>query len=212
MSSIGVGEYRVMQYLDSIMSIVNSKFGIAAIVMLILALWGIRVARKVRAKLRSNVLQAKHNRDQLKRIEVLRENYKQDITTFLNSYRNDISTKLEESQAENGLFIFWSGAENVFSKFASDTSEINKLPDQEERIAIRSFYTESKAFLDGILYNNYLLKKYQYLHCKVKTTTATSKEVKEVGDVTEQMSTLGTQLQQQHHELLNSLQSARAYF
>ena len=201
-----------MQFLDSILSSVNIQLGVAAIAMLFLVLWGIRVGRKFRAKFRSIRLQAKSNRDQLKQIENLRENYKQDITTFLNSYRNDISTKLGESQADNGLFIFWSGAENVFSKFASDTSEINKLPNQEERIAIRSFYTESKAFLDGILYNNYLLKKYQYLHCKVKTTTATSKEVREVGDVTEQMSTLGTQLQQQHHELLNSLQSARAYF
>jgi hypothetical protein len=201
-----------MQYLDSILSIVNLKFGIAAIGVLFLVLWAIRVGRKIRAKIRTNLQQVKSNRDQLKQIEKLRENYKQDITTFLNSYRNDISTKLEESQAEKGLFIFWSGAENVFSKFASDTSEINKLPNQEERIAIRSFYTEAKAFLDGILYNNYLLKKYQYLHCKVKTTTATSKEVREVVDVAEQMSTLGTQLQQQHHELLNSLQSARAYF
>lgn len=201
-----------MQYLDSIMSMVNIKFGIAAIAMLFLVLWSIRVWRKVRAKFRSNMQQLKSNRDKLKQIENLRENYRQDITTFLNSYRNDISTKLEQSQAENGLFIFWSGAENVFSNFESDTSEINNLPSQEERIAIRSFYTETKAFLDGILYNNYLLKKYQYLHCKVKTTTATSKEVKEVDDVTEQMSTLGTQLQQQHHELLNSLQSARAYF
>lgn len=201
-----------MQYLDSILSIVNLKLGIAAIGVLFLVLWAIRVGRKIRAKIRTNLQQVKSNRDQLKQIEKLRENYKQDITTFLNSYRNDISTKLEESQAEKGLFIFWSGAENVFSKFASDTSEINKLPNQEERIAIRSFYTEAKAFLDGILYNNYLLKKYQYLHCKVKTTTATSKEVREVVDVAEQMSTLGTQLQQQHHELLNSLQSARAYF
>ena len=134
------------------------------------------------------------------------------LRTFLNSYRNDISTKLESSQAEKGLFIFWSGAEEIFNKFQSDTSEINKLPSQEERIAIRSFYTEAKAFLDGILYNNYLLKKYQYLHCKVKTTTATSREVLEKEDITEQMSTLGTQLQQQHHELLDSLQSAKAYF
>jgi len=201
-----------MQYIDSLLSIANFKIAIAAIMFLLLVLWGIKVAREVRRKISSNVQKAKNSREQIKQIENLRENYRQDITTFLNSYRNDISTKLGESKAENGLFIFWSGAEDVFSKFASDTSEINKLPSQEERIAIRSFYTESKAFLDGILYNNYLLKKYQYLHCKVKTTTATSKEVEEVGDVTEQMSTLGAQLQQQHHELLNSLQSAKAYF
>ena len=174
---------------------------------LLILLWGIKISRKIRA----NMLRIKKNREELKRIQNLREQYKQDITTFLNSYRADISTKLNASQAESGLFIFWSGAEEIFNKFQSDTSEISKLPDQEERIAIRSFYTEAKAFLDGILYNNHLLKKYQYLHCKVKTTTATSKEVKEVDDVTKQMSTLGTQLQQQHHELLSSLQTAQAF-
>ena len=197
-----------MQLIDSIISITNLKFGISAIAFLLIALWGMKIIRKIRA----SSLRSRKSKEELKRIENLRENYKQDITTFLNSYRADISTKLAESKAEDGLFIFWSGAEDVYKKFESDTSLINKLPSQEERIAIRSFYTEAKAFLDGILYNNYLLKKYQYLHCKVKTTTATSREVKEVGDVTEQMSTLGAQLQQQHHELLSSLQSARAYF
>lgn len=171
-------------------------------------LWGLQVWRKFYA----NLLRVRKNREELKRIQKLREQYKQDISIFLNSYRNDISTKLEKSQAEKGLFIFWSGVEEIFNKFQSDTSEINKLPTQEERIAIRSFYTEVKAFLDGILYNNYLLKKYQYLHCKVKTTTATSRELIEKDDLTEQMSTLGTQLQQQHHELLDSLQTAKAYF
>lgn len=197
-----------MQLIDSILSIANLKIGIVAITVLLLTLWLINVARKMRA----NLQQTRKNREEFKRIQNLRDSYKQDIATFLNSYRNDISTKLEENEAENGLFIFWGGAEEVLDKFQSDTSEVNKLPNQEERIAIQSFYTEAKAFLDGILYNNYLLKKYQYLECKVKTTTATSIEVKEVGDVTEQMSTLGTQLQQQHHELLNSLQLARAYF
>ncbi len=212
MSSIGVGGIRVMQIIDSILSISNLNIGIAIIAILLLLLWGFNVARKMR----NNILIArKHrdrNREELKRINDLRESYKQDIEIFLQSYRNDISTKLDQSKAENGLFIFWSGAEDVYKKFASDTSQINNLPNKEERIAIRSFYTETKAFLDGILYNNYLLKKYQYLHCKVKTTTATSKEVKEVDDVAHQMSTLGAQLQQQHHELLNSLQSARAYY
>jgi len=197
-----------MQLIDSILSIANLKIGIVAITVLLLTLWLINVARKMRA----NLQQTRKNREEFKSIQNLRDSYKQDIATFLNSYRNDISTKLEESEAENGLFIFWGGAEEVLDKFQSDTSEVNKLPNQEERIAIQSFYTEAKAFLDGILYNNYLLKKYQYLECKVKTTTATSIEVKEVGDVTEQMSTLGTQLQQQHHELLNSMQLARAYF
>ncbi len=197
-----------MQLIDSILPITGLYIGIAVIAFLLLVIWATRIIRKIRV----NVLRARISKNELKRIENLRENYKQDITTFLNSYRADISTKLAESKADNGLFIFWSGAEDVYKKFESDASQINKLPSQEERIAIRSFYTEAKAFLDGILYNNYLLKKYQYLHCKVKTTTATSREVKEVDDVTEQMSTLGAQLQQQHHELLSSLQSARTYF
>ncbi len=197
-----------MQIIDSIVSISNLNLGVASIAILSLVFWIMKIVKRVRTKIQLT----RKSREEVKRIQKLRENYKQDITTFLNSYRNDISTKLEGSQAENGLFIFWSGAEDVFNKFASDTSEINKLPSQDERIAIRSFYTETKAFLDGILYNNYLLKKYQYLHCKVKTTTATSREVEEVGDVAEQMSTLGTQLQQQHHELLDSLRTAEAYF
>jgi uncharacterized membrane-anchored protein YhcB (DUF1043 family) len=201
-----------MQIIDSILSISNFNVGIAAIAMLSLLLWGFNVVRRVRNNRLVARNQRKRNREELQRIKDLRESYKQDIAVFLNSYRNDISTKLDESKADNGLFIFWSGVEDVYSKFASDTSQINYLPNKEERIAIRSFYTESKAFLDGILYNNYLLKKYQYLHCKVKTTTATSREVKEVDDVTYQMSKLGAQLQQQHHELLNSLQSARAYY
>ncbi|QMU60486.1 MAG: hypothetical protein GKR92_01735 [Gammaproteobacteria bacterium] len=201
-----------MQLIDSILSGVDIKTCIAAIAVLLLVLWVMKIAREVRSNMQRARKNKRKNKEELKRIQNLRENYKQDISIFLNSYRADISTKLAESKAENGLFIFWSGAEDVYSRFASDTSEINKLPNQDERIAVRSFYTESKAFLDGILYNNYLLKKYQYLHCKVKTTTATSREVREVGDVAEQMSTLGAQLQQQHHELLSSLQSARAYF
>lgn len=197
-----------MQLIDSIISIANLKIGIAAIMALLLMLWFSNVTRKVRA----NLQQIRKNREEFKRIQNLRDSYKQDIAAFLNSYRKDISTKLEERKAENGLFIYWSGAEEVLNKFQSDALGINKLPNQEERIAIRSFYTEAKAFLDGISYNNYLLKKYQYLDCKVKTTTATSIEIKEVVNITNQISTLGMQLQQQHHELLNSLQSARTYF
>lgn len=197
-----------MQIIDSILSNAHLKSMLTALLMLLLVLWGLQVWRKFYA----NLLRVRKNREELKRIQKLRQQYKQDISIFLNSYRNDISTKLEKSQAEKGLFIFWSGAEEIFNKFQSDTSEINKLPTLEERIAIRSFYTEAKAFLDGILYNNYLLKKYQYLHCKVKTTTATSRELIEKDDLTEQMSTLGAQLQQQHHELLDSLQTAKAYF
>ena len=197
-----------MSLIDSLISIEKLKFSLIAIAILLFMLWGIKIWRKFR----TNLQRVRKNREELKRIQKLREQYKQDITVFLNSYRDDISNKLEKSQAENGLFIFWSGAEEIFNKFENDASEINKLPTQEERIAIRGFYTEVKAFLDGILYNNHLLKKYQYLHCKVKTTTATSKEVKEKADITEQISTLGAQLQQQHHELLNSLQTAKAYF
>lgn len=197
-----------MSLFDSILSIENVALGFICIGILLLLLWSMKFMRKIK----ENFKRARKNRDELRRIQALREQYKKDISIFLDSYRNDISTKLGASQAEKGLFIFWSGAEEIFNKFQSDTSEINKLPSQEERIAIRSFYTEAKAFLDGILYNNHLLKKYQYLHCKVKTTTATSREVLEKEDITEQMSTLGTQLQQQHHELLDSLQTAKAYF
>ena len=195
-----------MQIIDSLISV--SNMGLMTVAILLTILLSLKVWKRVNARLQI----ARKRRSDLKRIQLLREQYKQDITTFLESYRNDISTKLDKSQAEKGLFIFWSGVEDIFQKFESDTSDINKLPTQEERIAIRSFYTEAKAFLDGILYNNYLLKKYQYLHCKVKTTTATSREVLEKEDITEQMSTLGTQLQQQHRELLESLQTAKAYF
>ncbi len=197
-----------MNLLDSIFYGAIWKVGLLAIAILLLSLYLFRIWHRISEKLQV----AKKNKEELNRIQMLREQYKNDITTFLNSYRNDVSSKLDASQAENGLFIFWSGVEEIYQKFQNDTSEINKLPSQEERIAIRSFYTETKSFLDGILYNNHLLKKYQYLHCKIKTTTATSREVVEKEDLTEQMSTLGTQLQQQHRELLDSLETARAYF
>ena len=197
-----------MNLIDSIFYGAYWKVGLLVIAVLLLFLWLMKVWYRFHARLQV----ARKNKEELKQIKKLREQYKQDITTFLNSYRNDISTKLEASQAEKGLFIFWSGAEEIFNKFQNNTSEFNMLPSQKERVAVRGFYTETKAFLDGILYNNHLLKKYQYLHCKVKTTTATSREVREKNDITEQMSTLGTQLQQQHHELLNSLRSASNYF
>ena len=197
-----------MNLIDSFFTGSYFKAGLFVIAVLLLSLWLMKIWREVRAKMQ----QERKNKQELARIQLLREQYKNDITVFLNSYRNDISTKLDTSQADRGLFIFWSGAEGIFEKFQNDTSEINKLPSQDERVAIRSFYTEARSFLDGILYNNYLLKKYQYLHCKIKTTTATSREVIEKEDLTEEMSTLGTQLQQQHRELLNSLESAKAYF
>ena len=197
-----------MELVDSILSVSYLGIGTIAIVLLLFAIW----ARRVILQMKNNYKLAQQRKAEQKRIQELRSHFKQDISTFINSYRSDISTKLEEGKVENGLFLFWSGADNIFKEFKSDTSNINKLPNKEERIAIRSFYTESKSLVDGILYNNYLLKKYQYLRCKVKTTTATSAEIDEVGTVTEQISILGTQLQQQHHELLSSLQSAKSYF
>ena len=178
------------------------------IAFLLFAFWACRVIQRMQDKYKL----AQQRKAEQKRIQELRKHFSQDISTFINSYRSDISTKLEEGKVENGLFVFWSGADNIIKEFKSDTSSINKLPDKDERVAIRSFYTESKSLVDGILYNNYLLKKYQYLRCKIKTTTATSAEIDEVGTVTEQMSVLGTQLQQQHQELLSSLQSAKSYF
>jgi len=197
-----------MQFIDSLLSVAYFQGAVFLIVFLFLMLWIIKLVRIVR----ENLQIAKRRKENLKRIQELRYSYKQDISSFLKSYRNDISTKLEDDKTENGLFVFWTGAENIFKKFESDTSQLNKLPSIEERVAIRSFYTEAKSLIDGILYNNHLLKKYQYLRCKVKTTTATSAELNEVDNVSKQMSMLGSQLRQQHFELLASLRIVKSYF
>lgn len=197
-----------MQIIDSLISVAYFNNAVVLIAFLILLLWAIKLVRNVREKLQI----AKHRKEELKQIQELRNSYKQDISFFLQSYRNDISTKLEDDKTDNGLFVFWSGAEKMFKKFESDTSQLNRLPSIEERVAIRSFYTEAKSLIDGILYNNHLLKKYQYLRCKVKTTTATSAELNEVDNVTQEMSMLGAQLRQQHHELITSLRTVKAYF
>ncbi len=197
-----------MNIIDSLLSVAYLKFGIVLIACLLLALYVIKIVRKVQI----NLQKAKQCKVELNRIRELRNLYKRDISSFIKSYRSDISTKLEDDNTENGLFVFWAGAENIYKKFESDTSQLNKLPSIEERVAIRSFYTEAKSLVDGILYNNHLLKKYQYLHCKVKTTIATTAEINEVDSVIQQLSLLGTQLRQQHHELLASLRAARIYF
>ena len=197
-----------MQFIDSLLSVAYFKSAVVLIVFLFFMLWVINLVRNVREKLQSAI----RRKEELKRIQELRKSYKQDISSFLQFYRNDISTKLEDEKTDNGLFVFWSGAENMFKKFESDTSQLNRLPSIEERVAIRSFYTEAKSLIDGILYNNHLLKKYQYLRCKVKTTTATSAELSEVDNVTQEMSLLGTQLRQQHHELIASLRTVKVYF
>ncbi len=65
---------------------------------------------------------------------------------------------MEENEVENALFVFCSGADDIFKKFQSDTSQINELPNKDERVAIRSFYTEEKSLTDRVLYNNNILK------------------------------------------------------
>ncbi len=197
-----------MEVIDSILSVSYLKLGVILIAFLLFVLWAYRVSQRIR----HNYKLVQQRKAEQKRIQELRNHFQHDISTFVKSYRSDISTKLEKGKVENGLFVFWSGADNILKEFISDTSNINRLPNREERVAIRSFYTEAKSLVDGILYNNYLLKKYQYLRCKIKTTTATSAEIDEVGTITEQMSLLGTQLQQQHHELLSSLRAAKSYF
>lgn len=207
-ASIGVGGVRVMQKMDSVMSIVDLNTGIVLIVTLLAALGAIRIYRVFHKKIQ----ESQKAKQDVNQIQELRTLCKQDISTFVRSYRKDIYTKLEDEKTANGLYVFWSGADEVFRKFKNDASQINKLPSKEERVAIRSFYTESKALIDGILYNNHLLKRYQYLHCKIKTTTATSAELNEADTVIEQLSSLGSQLQQQHYELQESLEMAKAHF
>ena len=196
-----------MELIDSISSVAHLKAGVLLIALLLFVIWAIRAYKRIR----ENYMIAQQRKVELKRIQDLRKHYQHDISRFIKSYRSDISTKLEENKVEKGLYVFWSNADDIFKEF-SDTSLINKLPDKGERVAIRSFYTEAKSLIDGILYNNHLLKKYQYLRCKIKTTTATSAEIDEVNNVTQQMSLLGTQLRQQHQELLSSLQTVKSYF
>ena len=206
--SIGVGGVWVMQVVDSVLSISHLNLSAALIVFLLVMLCLIRIFRNLRKRVQV-AQQIKHGASQ---IQELRSLYKQDISTFVHSYREDIIAKLEDEKTANGLYVFWSGADEIFRKFKNDTSKINKLPSKEERVAIRSFYTESKALIDGILYNNHLLKRYQYLRCKIKTTTATSEELHEADTVVEQISSLGSQLQQQHCELQQSLKMVKAQF
>lgn len=101
---------------------------------------------------------------------------------------------------------------DVFKKFQSNASQINKLPSEDERVAIRSIFTETKSLIDGILYNNHVLKKFQYLRRKIKTTGAFSVEIEEVDNVTQQMYMLCGQLRQQHREFLTSLSTLKSYF
>ncbi len=197
-----------MELLDSVSTVVHLKYALIAIAVLVIAFFTIRVVRKIQAKLK--VIQQR--KAEQKRIQELRNRFKQDISTFISSYRDDISSKLQEEKTDKGLYVFWSGADDVYKKFTNDTSQINKLPSLEERIVIRGFYTEAKALMDGILYNNQLLKRYQYLHCKIKTTSATSAELSEVGTVKDQLGKLGSQLRQQHNELIASLKSVKAYY
>lgn len=197
-----------MQIVDSILSIAHLNIAVVLIAILLVMLCLVRVVRNLRKRFQV----AQQIKQDVNHIQELRALYKLDISTFVHSYRDDIYTKLEDEKNTNGLYVFWGGADEVCRKFKNDTSQINKLPSKEERVAIRSFYTESKALIDGILYNNHLLKRYQYLRCKIKTTTATSAELNEADTVVEQLSSLGSQLQQQHFELQESLAMARAHF
>ena len=197
-----------MQIIDSVLSFSGTQFGGIAISLLLLFFLFQRVTRRF---IHTNEL-TKQQQAELKRIQALREQYKHDISSFVQSYNHEIYKKLEEENSNKGVFVFWNEADNIFEKFVCDSSEISMLPSKEERVAIRSFYTEAKALVDGILYNNYLLKKYQLLRCRIKTTTATTAEIHEVDNVTEQLSTLGGQLRQQHQELISSLKTARVYF
>jgi len=197
-----------MQIIDTVSSIAHFNTATALIAILLVMLCSLRVYRKLCKKAQA----AKLIRREANQLEELRTLYKQDISTFVHAYRKDVFTKLENKKTTNGLYVFWSGADEIFRKFENDASQINKLPSKDERVAVRSFYTESKALIDGILYNNHLLKRYQYLRCKIKTTTATSAELNEADTVVEELSTLGTQLQQQHSELQESLAMAKVHF
>ena len=67
-ASIGVGEYRVMQIIDSILSISNLKIGIAAIAVLLLVLLVMKIAREVRTNMQRVRINKRKNKEELKRI------------------------------------------------------------------------------------------------------------------------------------------------
>lgn len=197
-----------MQFMDSAVSLSVIQIGGIAIALLLIVFLVLRVARRiVQIKQITRQQQLEVNK-----VQALREKYKNDISSFFQSYNHDIYKKLDERNSRNGVYVFWNEADNIFEQFKCNSSEISKLPSKDERVAIRSFYTEARALVDGILYNNYLLKKYQLLRCRIKTTTATTAEISEVDNITEQLSLLGGQLRQQHQELITSLKSAKVYF
>ena len=197
-----------MEIIDSILSVAYLKVGIISIVFLLFAFWAIEVIRKLRVKFQA-ALQRKAD---LEHVKKLRKQYKRDISAFIKSYQNDLSTKLEENEVKNGLFVFWDDADSILKKFKDGTPHINKLPNKDERVALHGFYEEAKSLIDGIIYNNQLLEKYQQLRSKMKTSRATSAELKEAKNLTHQMPLIGVQLRQQHHELLASLKAVKAYF
>ena len=102
-----------MQTIDSILSIAHLKFGLTAIVILLFLLWGLKAWRKFYA----NMLRVRKNKEELKRIQTLREQYKQDITTFLNSYRNDISTKLGKVKLKKDYLFFGVAPKKFLTSF-----------------------------------------------------------------------------------------------
>lgn len=206
--SIGVGGSRVVQIIDSVYYFSSLHYSAVLIVFLLTTLLFLRITKRI--VLKKEII--KQKQDEINKLRTLRDKYKHDISGFIQAYNNDVYKKLDQGEENNGVFVFWNDAENIIEKFVCKSSEISNLPSKEERIAIRSFYTEAKALVDGIIYNNYLLKKYQKLRCRIKTTTATTAEINEVDNITKQMSLLGEQLRQQHQELITSLNTAKVYF
>ena len=58
-----------MQIIDSILSISNLKIGIAVIAVLLLVLWAMKVVQRMR----TNMQRLRKNREELKRIQNLRD-------------------------------------------------------------------------------------------------------------------------------------------